>query len=302
MWYEQTRKKRILPAQVVDFFGGWENDMTLMTVLAREYDIRMVEHPSVIFCHQFGEEHKKYDCPKIFSVGEPWEIQPEQYDFRVTFDYDETETSVRFPHYGYYFQGTSLCKNLAADDVKKILGKKTKFCNFVYSNGWPQERIRFMEMLSKYKTVDCCGHLRNNTGTTVPGRHSGPEKIRFLSDYKFTIAFENSVQVGYTSEKICAPMIAHSLPIYYGNPEIHRDFNPESFVNVHDCHSFEEAVDRVVELDQNDDLYLQTMVKPWFHHDIPTPYVDTHLLLSRLVRWIEEHHLSVEPDICHHHF
>jgi hypothetical protein len=295
MWYEQVRPKRILPTRFVDYFCSWNSDITLMNILAREYDIRIVEDPLVVFCHQFGTEYRQYNCKKIFSTGESWHFNSDAYDLLLTFDYEETEKSFRFPIYGYYFQGTSLCKNITEIDAKDILKKKTKFCNFVYSNRLSQERIRFMELLSQYQPVDCCGGVENNTGTSVPGAHSGPEKIRFLSDYKFTIAFENTVKVGYTTEKICCPMAAYSLPVYFGNPEIHRDFNPKSFVNVHECGSFEAAIEHIKELDQNEDLYLQTMREPWFHGNIPTQYVDTHSLTSRLVHWIEKHNLSMEP-------
>jgi len=294
-WYESARKKRILPVCVVDFFNGWENGVTIVSLLSREYDMRFTENPTVVLCHQFGGEHKKYDCPKIFTAGETWPFLPDDYDLLFTFDYRETEKTFRFPLYGYYYPGTTLCKNFSREMGRNVLSQKTEFCNFVYSNGYPQDRIRFMELLSEYKRVDCCGHVMNNTGFHVEGTHSGPEKIRFLSKYKFTLAFENDSKTGYTTEKICGAMAANSIPVYFGNPEVHRDFNPKSFVNVHDYPSFDKAVERIIELDQNDELYLDVLCEPWFHDNIPTPYTDTNQLLSRLVSWIESRHLSLEP-------
>ena len=49
------------------------------------------------------------------------------------------------------------------------------------------------------------------------------------------MAIENNNQyngdVGYTTEKIFEPMIAQSIPIYWGNPRIGEDFNEKSFIN-----------------------------------------------------------------------
>ena len=41
-------------------------------------------------------------------------------------------------------------------------------------------------------------------------------------------------------------MIAMSLPIYWGNPDIQLDFDPASFVNVMSFASFDAAVERVL--------------------------------------------------------
>lgn len=56
-------------------------------------------------------------------------------------------------------------------------------------------------------------------------------KKKFLSDYKFTIAFENYVYPGYQTEKLFDAMQVNSIPIYCGDPFIHRIFNTASFVN-----------------------------------------------------------------------
>jgi len=60
------------------------------------------------------------------------------------------------------------------------------------------------------------------------------EKINFIKNYKFTIAFENSTSPGYTTEKLWQPMLSGSVPVYWGNPEVDRMFNTRSFVNVHE--------------------------------------------------------------------
>lgn len=57
-------------------------------------------------------------------------------------------------------------------------------------------------------------------------------KRDFLAAYKFTIAFENSRAPGYYTEKILDPMLAGSIPVYWGDPGIASHFNPRSFLSV----------------------------------------------------------------------
>lgn len=82
-------------------------------------------------------------------------------------------------------------------------------------------------------------------------------KREFLKDYKFSIAFENNSVKNYVTEKIIDAFMAGNIPIYWGCPNIAEYFNPDSFVNVHDYDSIEDAVARVREIDTNPDLYEQ---------------------------------------------
>lgn len=135
---------------------------------------------------------------------------------------------------------------------------KKKFCNFIYSNA--QFRKVFFEKLSKYKKVDSGGSVLNNLGYKVQN------KLDFIKDYKFTIAIENSFVQGYITEKLSDPLIAGSMPLYYGDPMVGEEFNTNSFVNLRDFKSINEAIEYIVELDKNDKLYLEKLQSPCFIH------------------------------------
>ena len=47
-------------------------------------------------------------------------------------------------------------------------------------------------------------------------------------------AFENTYAPGYTTEKIMDAFASGCVPIYYGDPLVVQDFNPDSFINAHD--------------------------------------------------------------------
>jgi len=89
-------------------------------------------------------------------------------------------------------------------------------------------------------------------------------KSRELTDYKFTIAFENSVLPGYVTEKIFEPLAAGSIPLYFGDESVKLDFNPKAFINVRDFKNFSEALRYVEEVDKNEDLYNSYLTQPIF--------------------------------------
>ena len=102
----------------------------------------------------------------------------------------------------------------------------------------------------------------NNIGYVVK------DKRQFQSDYKFSIAFENNAyrpqHKGYTTEKIMEPMTVNSLPIYWGNPEINKEFNTKSFINFYDYNDFQKMIEAIIQLDNDPHKYLQMMSQPWF--------------------------------------
>lgn len=157
---------------------------------------------------------------------------------------------------------------------------KRRFCNFVYSNEVFGQgaflRKEFCQELMKYRRVDCPGRvLHNMSNKELPlrwikkdGRDSINEnwvtdKLEFISKYKFTIAFENTAMAGHTTEKLIHPLYAYSIPIYWGNPAVTHDFNPKAFVNCNDYdNDFKAVIQKVKELDRNQDKYLEMLAQP----------------------------------------
>jgi hypothetical protein len=117
-------------------------------------------------------------------------------------------------------------------------------------------------MLSKYRHVDSAGRHLNNTGFRIV------DKASLQKGYKFSIAFENSSSPGYTSEKIVQAYAAGTVPIYWGDPDVGLDFNSESFVNCHDYPSFEMAIERVIELDNNEQAFARMYEAPFFRQPL----------------------------------
>ena len=154
--------------------------------------------------------------------------------------------------------------SLTLEEARKILDSNPRFCNFIYSHE-SEFRDNFFHLLSQYKRVDSLGACLNNTGTksTRMQKDWYTLSIGLKSGYKFTIAMENATYKGYTSEKIISSLQAHTVPIYWGDPAVAEVLNPKAFINCHDYSSPEEVIERVKEIDNDDDQWLDMVTQPW---------------------------------------
>ena len=71
---------------------------------------------------------------------------------------------------------------------------------------------------------DISGKCYNNIGRRVKN------KIKFLMEYKFSIAMENSGGDGYITEKIVESFLAGTIPIYYGDFLVDEYINPKTYI------------------------------------------------------------------------
>ena len=244
-----------------DFWANFDPENNLFTNLLREdYNVIISDqNPDFLFFSYFGNHFERFNCTRIYFTGENVTPNFKHCDFAMSFELDlDNPKHYRLPLYALF---DDVAKLTTAKDPEAILKSKSQFCNFIYSNPNSKKRIDFFHKLSKYKTVHAGGRVLNNLGFRVD------DKIKFISDYKFTIAFENESHPGYTTEKIFEPMIANSLPIYWGNPQVLRDFNTKSFLNYYDFSSDEELIEHIINVDNNDDLYLKYLEQPWFNNN-----------------------------------
>ncbi|RKV19544.1 fucosyltransferase, partial [Helicobacter pylori] len=148
---------------------------------------------------------------------------------------------------------------------------KRGFASFVASNPNAPKRNAFYDALNSIEPVTGGGAVKNTLGYNVKN------KSEFLSQYKFNLCFENSQGYGYVTEKIIDAYFSHTIPIYWGSPSVAKDFNPKSFVNVHDFKNFDEAIDYVRYLHTHKNAYLDMLYenplneidgKAYFYQDL----------------------------------
>lgn len=301
-------------------------DHFFKNTLRKEFHVRFVskKEAGIIFFSTFnGKNEKKTPTTdflgtKVFWTGENIRPDMSKCDFAFGFDYEEqikNKNYMRLPLYVYYGGGKNLIKQKNYNP-KKILSSKTKFCNYVYSKD-AKERVEFFKELSKYKKIDAPGKSMNNSPpipadkfkmlnkiinnfeslnkkyiiSSLIQRHFGNWRkgvINYQKDYKFSFAFENSTYPGYTTEKIYHPMLANSIPIYWGNPEIGRDFNTKSFVNWHDYNDNKKVIDRIMDLDQNEKKYEKMLSQPWLKGNKLNKWMNQERIEKQLKRILNE--------------
>ncbi len=185
---------------------------------------------------------------------------------------------------------------------KRLYEDKTKFCAFSVSRAARSSMLAnargwFCLELGRYKPVDCYGAILNNAAIPLSLLERHCENKAALShlteedtakacrnkhhpdcgyvdrdalnqelfrDYKFVLCFENSSAPDYITEKLPNAMLANSIPIYHGAPNVGEYFNTKSFINCADYPNYEAVIERIIELDQDDEQYRQILRAPFF--------------------------------------
>lgn len=272
-------------------FNCFDRKNNLLTwALSHTYNLIYDEiSPDIVITgDDLSSELKKYSNSKIiYYTGEPFlswsgDIDRNNIDVSLTFFNFEDKTFYRrvplilMYNYEYY-------KNGYIDTYEYLLKKQrnntkvpNKFCSFVSrSRGYKScPREYFFNKLSTYKSINSHGTLFNNSEIIPMGNTKKYEnslfKTRYLSNYKFNICFENidgcikspndETYVSYSgllSEKIYESLISNTIPIYWGNKDIHKDLNTKCFINYYDYENWEEVIEKIIEIDNNDNLFLE---------------------------------------------
>lgn len=273
--------KRKLKIKYVDFWPEFKTkDNRFLKLVEDYYDIEFSDNPDILIYSCYSAEFLKYNCPRIFYTAE--NIRPDFRfcDFALSFDYLNDKRHFRWPLYRRWFNEASLTQ---VKDVNELLKNKTGFCSFVVSNATEsEERIQFFHQLSQYKTVASGGRYSNNVGGPVAN------KRHFIKDYLFNIAFENKSYPGYTTEKIAEPWVEGCIPIYWGDPKVTIDINPDCFINIHDFNNFDEAIAYIIEVDNSIDLQKRYLEAPFFRDNKVPEHLKDVVIAEKLKGFIEQ--------------
>lgn len=257
LYYIMKKKVKV---NFTDFWNGFnKEDNFFWNIFSKKYELELSDNPDILFYSYFGNEYRRYNCIRVIFLGENRRPNFKECDFSFSFDITPGNTrNYRLPLYVLY---DDLAKLTLPKKPDEIFNQKTNFCAFIVSNKFSQRRIKFFHKLSKYKKVDSGGAFLNNIGGKVSN------KIEFLKNYKFAIAFENSSYPGYTTEKVFEPMLVNTIPIYWGNPYVNLDFNSKSFINCHEYGNDDEAIEKIIEIDKNPELYYEMLNQPFLNEN-----------------------------------
>jgi Glycosyltransferase family 10 (fucosyltransferase) C-term/Fucosyltransferase, N-terminal len=150
---------------------------------------------------------------------------------------------------------------------------KTEWALAAYFASNPRDhsgRNAYVRELMRSLRVDSFGaclrnrHLGQDTGRAT--------KLATIARYKFTLAFENSITRDYVTEKFFDPLIAGSVPVYLGAPNV-AAFAPgeRCYVDVADFAGPKRLAEYLVSLGQDAASY-QTYLR-WKHEPLRTGFL-----------------------------
>ena len=272
MWFEFNPKYNFFTCLLEDEIKkqGLEIELKIITDIA--------EKPNLVIFGPFGDGHRKYDgIPKIFFSGEnnP-HIEGPEIILSIGHSLEVNSKTLRIPLWvlevnwfnadpGQIRNPKPIPYEVCTKPQVNFLSKKSEFASYIVSNPKNEHRNASLGEISKYKRVDSAGAHLNNIGMKLEGGLGGGGgemvKHEFLQKYKFNICFENASEPGYITEKYFHAKAAGCIPIYWGDPNLARDFNPAGGINTHGK-SWDQIREEVRSVDTDPMKYLQMFSIP----------------------------------------
>lgn len=238
----------IVRVEFRDFWPGFlPHDNFIVRALSQLTTVELGADGQLCIFSDFGEEHASFVGCKIHFTGENSRPKFNAADFAVGFDYLVNDRYLRYPIWAW----DRKVEDLLTSSRERHTGAATKFCAFVVGNPGAPVRNKLFRALSEQRFVHSPGALFHNTDPIPVNGDEGKwdAKIRYLRDFRFTLAAENASYPGYTTEKIVDAFLAGSVPIYWGDPLVDHDFNPAAFINFYDHGTVARTVQAVLEAD-----------------------------------------------------
>lgn len=249
------------------------------------FDFNYVDKPDfLIYEHDRFQDfnYSDYDCVRITLSEEAYVPDFNICDYAISYfkiSFLDRHVFLPFIANGHLRNMVEIASNKNIPRDIDLLKEKSMFCNFIYSNNSGDSiRKEIFDRVSEYKFVHSGGYWLNNIGHRIEGSPGNYEaKLNFQRECKFTIAAENLTSPGYNTEKLLHAFIANTVPIYWGDPLIEDIYNKKAFLDINDYGSMKEVVERIIEIDNNDELYMEMINEPIFNPEFDWKYYDKEL-------------------------
>ncbi|MBQ3006150.1 MAG: hypothetical protein IJD78_01170 [Clostridia bacterium] len=267
---KKTLKIKFVGFQKTRYINGIKIENTwLYKTLEKHFDIVECQDADYVICSCFNlYEYCGMKQIRIMYSGENYVPDYNLVDYSIcSYPISFSDRNFFLPASLFGYDGNRMIiesrKNCFDSSVLK---SKTKFANLIASyDSENNYRSKLFKELSNYKFVHSPGKFLKNCDEQV--RFQDNSKIEFQKKCKFSLCIESAINNGFNTEKIMDAFYAETIPIYYGDPEIEKIFNPKAFVNVARYETVEAAIEKIIEIDNNDDLYLQMLNEPIFNKE-----------------------------------
>lgn len=262
-----------------NFYLGFEpKDYFFNDILRTVTDVEVTpNNPDLVIYEVFGNPNNvisKYKCKVAFFASEKVlvgtdplkKVVVEDYpcDFSISYD-EESKTNIQCPLWVTYldYKNTEDPYYYKVTTEKRKFYNKNKYCNFIFGNpavGY-SPRTDFFKFLSEKRFVHSAGRFANNIGHSIG--NTKEDKLNYIKDFLFTIAFENAYDDVYMTEKLLHPLLSTSIPIYWGGKDALKYFDSNTFINAHNK-TFEEVENEMNEILEDKDHIIKMCTVPIF--------------------------------------
>jgi hypothetical protein len=256
----------------------------------------------------------------FFFLGEPKKNEPSDLYTRpytaLLMNSRSYNNIIHFPFFVYYLTYASLdfrtndvnvnnikVNNVNVNNVNNVnlnnLNQKEipkKFCCTFITNPNGTIRNSFIEKLEISKKIDHYGKYKNNQGKQFSGNWHSEELVNKMKEYKFVIAFENSEDDAYITEKIINPLRANIIPVYWGNRRINDYFNTDRLLHLNDINKMDELIAQMIDIDKNNEKYLDIINQPI--HDILNVEINITTICNDIQRLLFNNNRKISKVVC----
>jgi hypothetical protein len=138
-----------------------------------------------------------------------------QFDLQMTY---RSTADVPLTYFGYYSGIANFKQALQRAPQPKLAAPFATA--FISSRFNASGRLDYLRELMRALPIDSYGKFMQNK--RIAGDTWRPSKLETIAHYKFTLAFENARDADYVTEKFYDPLVAGSVPVYLGAPNIER--------------------------------------------------------------------------------
>ncbi len=235
------------------------------------YDVQITEDADYLVCDMSApDDHNPYAyCGKpqvrILHSGENYIPDFNLVDYGISpYPVQFGDRHFQMPPYTWKWDQWHGLASKDRNYTMEFVQSKEYFANFISSHE-SEFGIRggfFKKLCAEYKRVESIGTYLNNMpdGRTVSWLDNS--KTDFQRKCKFTLCFESTFHYGFVTEKLMDAFYADTIPIYYGTHAAAEVFNKDAFINAADYDSFEAVLEKIKELDQDDEKYLAMLRQP----------------------------------------
>lgn len=276
------------------------HDNIYLDILRKHYNVEICDNPDYILCGVlydhgsfnmgfFNEYILYYSKVRILIEGENLIPDYNLVDYSICqYPIKYLDRNCYFPcgieaftHRRTYFREL---QDKNRNYSSNLLKEKEYFASFIASHD-SEYNIRgdFFKALNQRKRVESIGTYLNNMPDGKAVAWLGSSKFDFQRKCKFSLCFESTKHEGFITEKIVEAFYADTIPVYYGSSNIKEIFNPKAFIDISDYPSFDAAIDKILEIENDDKVYLEMLRQPIFNNP----------------KYPEEKLAEVEQFLCH---